>query len=569
MRATIGWSYDLLTPTEQTLFRQLAVFVGGCSLEAVEAICGGDDDAAIDVLADVESLVARSLLRTEVVAGTPRFMMLETVREYALERLDHSGEGENLRQHHATYFLDVAERAEMYAAEAEGVHQGFLAPGWLEQLAPDEENFRTAHDWAIRGEQAELALRLGAALWRFWYFRRHLSEGRGRLGAALTLIPRSPQTKPYLVARARALVAAARLAEFHHDHTSARVLLDECLAVNRATDDRASEAATLQALGLAAFFNGDTAAAAAVLDRSLALAGELGDERIFAAALTLRGLVAHYQGDLIRARALLEESVSRQRQHAQRPNDDTMACLAFVLLDLGDTAKAEAVLVDVLTFLRARGFRRGVGATTCILATVALASGDRRRASGLLDEGMSNWYAAGEWGGGAFIIACCAEWADAVGLREQARWLVSAAAELRRLGATSSAQSFQARLMHILRRLAHLIGPPPWPPETGGPAKAFAHAFAYALEAVQADPPSPGSSAASRSEKRRCLLTPREGEIAALVAEGLTNREIAVQLVLSERTAATHVEHILGKLGFHSRAQIAAWVAGNAAKPGS
>jgi predicted ATPase len=172
LRSTIDWSYDLLNPDEQRLFTRLGVFVGSCTLEAVEAVCKAENDLAAQVLDLITSLVNKSLLLHEDQQdGEPRFSLLETIREYALERLAVSGAEELLRDQHAAYYLALAEQAE---PELTGARQA----EWLNTLEREHDNMRTALRWVIERGLGETSIRLTAALWRFWYIRGHVSEGR-------------------------------------------------------------------------------------------------------------------------------------------------------------------------------------------------------------------------------------------------------------------------------------------------------------------------------------------------------------------------------------------------------
>jgi predicted ATPase/class 3 adenylate cyclase len=181
LRGAIAWSYDLLSPDEQALFRRMAVFVGGCTLEAAEAVCRAAGPPELDVLEGMTSLVDKSLLRQEEEANRePRFQMLETIREYGLECLTTSGELESARRAHATDYLALAEEAE---PELTGPQQGV----WLHRLETEHDNLRAALQWSQARQDAETGLRLGGALWRFWLVRGYLREGRERLGRLLAL----------------------------------------------------------------------------------------------------------------------------------------------------------------------------------------------------------------------------------------------------------------------------------------------------------------------------------------------------------------------------------------------
>src|SRR5215207_1839591 len=201
LRATIEWSHALLDEGERTLFARLAVFSGGRTLEAIEAICEAEGDLPVDVFEGVSSLVDESLLRQEEGAGgEPRFYMLETVHEFALEKLEGSAEAEEVRRRHTEYFLELAEEAEPRLRGPEDVE-------WLERLEEEHDNLRAALAWALEREEVELGLRLAGALWMFWEAHGHYSEGRRWLEKAL-----EKEGRTSAAARAKALEAMCSMA---------------------------------------------------------------------------------------------------------------------------------------------------------------------------------------------------------------------------------------------------------------------------------------------------------------------------------------------------------------------
>ncbi len=264
LRNTIAWSYQLLDAQEQRLFRRLSVFVGECSLEAIEATCAALDDEVGRVIEGVASLLDKSLLQqTEQEGEEPRLLMLETIREYALEALSASGELEATQQAHATYYLALAEQAE---AELEGRRQ----VRWLERLEREHDNLRAALGWALEsgldeeGEhRRELALRLGGALGQFWMLHSHSHEGRTFLQQALAACPPAASAL-----RAKALIVAADLAANQSDRQQAEVLAQEGLALYRQLEDEAGIAYCLYVLGICATWRGEHGQACAYLLQS-------------------------------------------------------------------------------------------------------------------------------------------------------------------------------------------------------------------------------------------------------------------------------------------------------------
>ncbi len=347
LRDTIAWSHDLLDPTDQTLFRRLAIFAGGCTLEAAEAV--GNHDGTLDVFGGVERLVEHSLLRQEAGLGTePRFAMLETVREYGLEWLEESGEANATRRAHAAWCLHLAESAEPQLTGPEQVM-------WLDRLETEHDNLRTALEWTLASGETETGLRLAGALWRFWDMRGYFSEGRSALERAL-----AGNTAPASRARANALNGCAVLAWMQGDSGHAVAHFQESLAIRRELDDKAGIAASLNNLGLVAEEQGDDARAVALYEESLALRRELGDTRGVAATLNNLGLVADVQGAYGRAMALFEESLAIMRElRDPRGIAVSLSNLGLIAHEQGNYARAVVLQKECLLLLQELGDKNG------------------------------------------------------------------------------------------------------------------------------------------------------------------------------------------------------------------
>ena len=299
LRSTMDWSHDLLEPAEQILFARLAVFVGGCSLKAVEAVVNAAGDLPVDVLDGLAGLVDKSLLRRgEGAEDDPRFEMLETIREYAAERFAMSTDAAAVRERHAEYFLALAEQA---APELTGPQQRL----WLERLEWDHDNLRAALGWALEQDRSAEGLRLAAALRRFWQVRGHLTEGQGWLERTLTRWPEAPAS-----VRHAALDAAGNLAFARGEYDRSTALHTAALDLRRALGDQRGVALSLHNLGSAAHYAGDIERAVALFEQSLAIERELGDQRTVALTLNGLGVIARNLGDLGQARTLYEESLS-------------------------------------------------------------------------------------------------------------------------------------------------------------------------------------------------------------------------------------------------------------------
>ena len=372
MRETIAWSYDLLSTAEQELFRRLAVFDGGCSLSAIEELCGGTGDAAMDVLDGIEALQRNSLLQLEDTADEePRFRMLETIREYGLERLAASGEEEELRRRHAAYYLAFAEEA------ARGIYTPATAL-WLDRLETDHDNLRAVMRWCIEHRNAETGLRLASALWSFWYVRGHVTEGRTLLALLLTC----PEADAVTAPRAEALLGAGQLALTQGDYTAAWTSLQQSIAMHRELADERGTAAALLSAGFVARLQEEYPTARTLLEEGLTLARRTGHTFIAAATLHHLGMIAaDLDHDHPAARRLLEESLTLYRTLG------FPRFVALVLLSLGDVALAEGsharaheLLHESLTGMREVGENLGIPGALDTVAHLAVTQGQVERA---------------------------------------------------------------------------------------------------------------------------------------------------------------------------------------------
>jgi predicted ATPase len=337
LRATIEWSHDLLGEEEQRLFARFAVFAGGCTLETAEAVCEADLDT-------LESLVDKSLLR---IREADRFWMLETIREYAAERLEESGDADDLRQRHAEHFLAFAEEAypNLRGSPKE----------WLDRLDREHDNLRAALDRLETSGETQLALQLAGALFRFWYMRGHLAEGHRRLESLFGADERPT------AARARALNGAAVMAVSSGDTTTARLRAEEALALHRPLDDAWGTAYSVYLLGSAAAEEGDFQTAQPFFDESLRRFRELGDEHYILVAMDALAWTYGELGDRERRRALHEDVLRRARAQA---DEGVVALqldqLAWHALEDGRVEDAFSMLKESLRIYRDLGRRGGI-----------------------------------------------------------------------------------------------------------------------------------------------------------------------------------------------------------------
>lgn len=510
MRDTIGWSYDLLAPAEQALFRRLAVFVGGFTLDAAAAIGSSAVDssgalepfAALDAVDGVTSLVEQNLVLAMTGPGDdPRFHMLETVREFGLEQLTASGESEEraVRAAHAAYALVLAAP----------VRNRQFAPGYqrvLARLDTELDNVRAALAWSETAGEAEIGLQLATTMGSFWIFRGHYREGRGWLERALARADPAP-----MALRAGALIRAGWLANLQGDSDAAERMLSDGLGVARAVAAQWVEALALLGLGMMELQRGAYERAAAWSDRALSRFHDLEDVDIagrhfLSVAFANRGQMALIQGDATKAAVLLNEALQRQRAlDFAWGLADTLRILGDLARDQGDSERALAHYREGLELSREHGDRRLQAETLSGLASVT----------------------AGRTG------------------PERAAQFFGAAEALRQQIGTSIQAWDRAAYERALGAVRAVL-----PPKTfesayaAGQALPLATIMAMSVADTEPSTPDPGIAAG---------LTPREIDVLRLLTEGQTDREIAAALFLSPRTVGWHVTHVLAKLGVQSR----------------
>jgi predicted ATPase len=363
LRATIGWSYELLNKDEQRLFARLAVFAGGCTLESAEAVC----DADLDTLA---SLVDKSLVRVREVG---RFWMLETIREYAAERLEDAGEAEMLRRSHAEHFLALGE-------EAEPNTRHLYSDETIERLEQEHDNFRAALDHLAALGENELFLQLAGALADFWNEGGHVAEGRRRLESAL-----QGQERP-TAARARALTGSALMAYGSGDIPAASSIAGKALELHRRLGDARGAAFNLNVLCVAAIEEGDLEQAEQLAEESLALFREAGDEREAVAATRTLAFTYHSRGDLDRARTLHESNLAQAQALGFKETEaGTLGSLAMLAFEQGRMEDALALGKQNLLVSRDLGSLHAIAQSLCRSAsTFAVLAGKADTAVQLL-----------------------------------------------------------------------------------------------------------------------------------------------------------------------------------------
>jgi predicted ATPase/DNA-binding CsgD family transcriptional regulator len=601
LRRTIAWSYGLLDAPRRVLFRRLAVFRGSFGLEAATAVAGGIGAAAggataggaAAVVDALEALLDESLLlQAPGVAGEPRFRLLETVREFAGERLAAAGEAAAVRRRHAHYCLALAEAA---APAVERAAQGV----WFDRLAAAGDDLWAAVGWLVAHGEGERALRLVVALWPFCRARGPRAEARDWLRRLLD----REGTAVAADLHAAALACAGDLAWLESDFGAARSLLERSVALVSRAGTPGGRAAALFRLGLIARTQGDLARARETAAESLRLARAAGDAERTAWALGLLATVSGLQGDVDTAHGFLEETGSRYRDlGAPAGLAWTRFARGQLALQLEDGCQAAAHFEPALAAFRTVGDAGGTAAALLGLGHAARLQADLGRAQRLLRRSVDRFHELGERHNLAPGLAALGRVAEGQGDPAAARaYYLESLAVARPLGAPPAAapaleglaalEAAEGRPERAARFLGAAVA---LRPETegatpiavlgrreraacadrlrarlGGPAFAAAWRLGRERPLTETITQALDSGAVARARPAAPVpgeagaLSAREREVAALIAHGLTNRQLAERLFITPGTAANHVVHILNKLGLNGRSQIAAWAVGN------
>jgi predicted ATPase/class 3 adenylate cyclase len=422
LRGAIEWSYTLLDEGEKTLLARMAVFSGGRTLEAVEAVCDAEGDLPVDAFEGVSSLLDKSLVRQEEgPEDEPRFVMLETIHEYAREKLQQSGEGEEIGRAHTEYFLDLAEEAE---PELTGADQA----EWLERLEAEHDNLRAALSRSLEGEGLEeLGLRLANALSYFWFVRGYWSEGRGWLEEALA---KNAAAQPE--ARAKALRVLAALVVEQGDFGQAETSAEEALALYRGLGDQKGVADSLCELGWASLYRADYERAEALLEESLVDARRSDDAWSIARTLNALAVLVSDREDYERAEALWEESLALGRKLGDRLRVRAVLLnMGYVEVVRGDFGRSEALFEESLAISRESKDPHANSEDLLGLGILATRRGDHRRAKTLLEESLVLSRRLGSMVNVAECLETMAEMAGTLGDAPRAARLWGAADALR------------------------------------------------------------------------------------------------------------------------------------------
>ena len=546
LRNTLKWSYDLLDAYEQQLFRRLAVFERGWTLEAAEALGNPNREVQDDlpILDGLASLIDKSLLRQiNREEAEPRFIMHMNVREYGLECLRESGEENLIRLAHANYYLALVEEAEPHLKDAQQLV-------WLRSLDREQKNLRAALSWLIVNEEAEIAMRFCGALWWFWQTRGYWSEGRRWLKAVLTLSEAGERT----VLRAKVLSAAGELAVDQGDLQEARLLLTESVTLCQELADDRVLVRPMSTLGRVMFGQGDQVEAASLLKECITLCRKSGSTWELSRSLLTLGYIIWLEGDLKQAIALTQESLMLARELS----DKTLIAhalnnLGHLLWNQGDLVQARAYAEEGLIFLREAGAKSLLFSILETLGSILLSQGDFEGAKALYSEGISLGKELGNEPLIAWQLMGLAKVAVAKAQLTYATCLYSAAEArynvnkglspieledyertIRRVRSQLGKQVFAAawnegRMMTLEKLLEA-----PEPDSTPDPLLFASHSD------VVAQAPSEPSHDNN--------LTIRELEVLRLVAQGWTDAQIAKELVISPRTVNAHLTSIYSKI---------------------
>jgi len=530
LRAMIDWSYGLLEQLEKMLFRRVAVFADGWTLEAAQAVCGSDDLGPQVVLDVLTRLIDKSLVQVRNRDGETRYSMLETIRHYAREKLLEADELAAIRRRHRDYFIKLAE-------ESEPKLQGPEQARWIDRLDTENGNLRSALEWSLTDGDVKAGLQLAVGLGQYWFMRGHLfGEGREWLEKILP----QPAAQEQTAVRARAFRSLGTLTYFQGDPAAARLAYEHSLTLYQQLGDKAGIAEALYYLAEAAATQTDDAAARTLhaaarsaSEENLANLRAQGDQWNIAHTLNLLGELARIEGAYLAARSRYKESLAIRRELGdQRGIAISLFNLGFVAHYQGDYRQAATLFAESLALFQKHGGRRSILDCIAALAGVAGAEGQPERAAQMF---------------GAVEA-----------LREVSRTYVTHPDQIEydRNVAAVRAQLDEATFIRA------------W---AEGRALTIEEAVDDALAVANASPVDKSSTApatARRAAKQHFSgLTAREREVAALVAQGKANREIAEALVVELKTVEAHVTRILNKLGFDNRVQIATWAVNHGLTP--
>ena len=553
LEATLDWSFSLLPASEQQLLLRLSVFAGGWSLEAAEAVCCADGVALGDVLILLSHLVDKSLVQANTGLGETRYRMLETIRQYAQRKLAEAGETVHWRDRHLDYFIEWAERAEPNLERPDRLD-------WLSRFETEHDNLRAALAWALaHPARADKSLQLAGRLGLFWRLHGYHTEGRAQLEAALA--NPAADTPQNTAARLSILLWAGWLAFFQSDFAAVRALGETRLALCRQLGEagRLDMAHTLEMLAEIDTEEGDYATAQARYEQALDILRPARDSGALCNTLTLYAWLAMRTGDYGAAGARFEAALNECRAFGDPLGiAQVLAGSGELAVRQGLYARATALLEESLSLRRRNGEPWGIAISLGTLGWVDLLQHNFTRMRERLAESLDIRRDSGDLGGIAWCLEKLAEAACLEGWPQRAARLFGAAAALRaRLNAAMDGADlphYERQLAAVRGRLAPDAFAAAWA-EGSGLTVEQAIGEALSKPPAAGEPLPPGATA----DDRWGGLPARERQVAALIAQGRSNREIAETMVISVKTVETYVTRILNKLGYDSRVQIATW----------
>jgi non-specific serine/threonine protein kinase len=558
LRAMVDWSWELLTGAERAVLAALSVFAGGFGLAAAEAVAAGPDVPAGEVLAHLGALVDKSLVQFgDAGAGPGRYRLLETVRQYAAGQLDAQGEAAAwaARMAHRDYYLALAELA---APQLRAADQA----AWLDRLDAEPGNLRAAIAFSLNQADPGPGLRLAASLRVYWRARGHVAEG----AATLRMLLDAPAAQEATLPRARALAAAARLLERTDSYAIAQDYCQEALAIARAAGDEHLVAEALCEHAWVLVRQGQPAAARPLIESGLDLARRLGEPHLTGRLLSVRSSARSDEGDHVGAALDAAEGLRFSRPAGDRLQAGALlGNLGYYELSTGDLDAARRHLAESLDIFRALKARSDIAIETFNLGLAECLGGSPGAAAPLFAESLDLASRMGMRAATAYAL---------IGLAVAGRGGADPGWSVRLHGAADQAladlghalQPVESRLASLDReRLRAVMGGDAFEAEyAAGRTLGLARAAHQALQGLEAGPAAP--RAASRGSEpdtvpgtAETALTPRELDVLKLVAQGLSNPDIARRLFLSEHTVHRHLANILRKLDLSSRAAAAAW----------